>query len=725
MKKTDKMRTISLRTMATFFLGAFALTVQSQSPSWTQVEPGVWKAVVGTPDELDLLRAAGVSPNAGALARMGEVAFPLPKDEIVADLSDGKTFLRFPLVKGEQLFGFGLNFKTVQQRGRILQLHVDNYNGGNDNGRNHAPVPFYVSDNGYGVFINSARYITVYAGTAVRRDSPNAPAPRDRNLDGSWTSQPYSDAVDVVIPANGTEIYLFAGPTPLDAIRRFNLFNGGGCLPPRWGLGFTQRVQKLYTASDVENEAKAFETKGYPLDFIGLEPGWQSKSYPCTLEWDQTRFPDPGGFVKKMKDMGIRLNLWTNPYFSPASPMFDALKPVVGSHTVWGGVVADLTLPEAQKIILGQMDKDQVRIGISGYKMDECDGFDRWLWPDVARFPSGNSAEQLRQTYGLLLQKMTANMFHQKNIRTYGLVRASNGGAVSFPYVLYNDYYSHEDFITALVNCGFSGILWTPEVRGSKSGEEWLRRMQTVCFSPMAMINAWSDGTKPWSFPEVEKEVKDITMLRMQLMPYFYTAFAKYHFEGTPPFRAMNLEPGFGSRAVTELKNKNLGENPYAEAITREIKDQYMAGENLLVAPLFKGQTSRDVLLPKGKWFDFYTGKYVGDGEIIKVTPGLDKIPVFVKDGGVVPMMPPALHAPVAGQKFDLEIRYYGTKNAFYQLYDDDGITFDYEKGLFSWRDIQIERSKNGKCKTSISHAEKGKPDNIGKVSWKIMTTQP
>ena len=725
MKKTNKMRTISLRTMVTFFLGAFALTVQSQSPLWTQVGPGVWKAVVGTPDELDLLRAAGVSPNTGALARMGEVAFPLPKDEIVADLSDGKTFLRFPLVKGEQLFGFGLNFKTVQQRGRILQLHVDNYNGGNDNGRTHAPVPFYVSDNGYGVFINSARYITVYAGTAVRRDSPNAPAPRDRNLDGSWTSQPYSDAVDVAIPANGTEIYLFAGPTPLDAIRRFNLFNGGGCLPPRWGLGFTQRVQKLYTASDVENEAKAFEAKGYPLDFIGLEPGWQSKSYPCTLEWDQTRFPDPEGFVKKMKDMGIRLNLWTNPYFSPASPMFDALKPVVGSHTVWGGVVADLTLPEAQKIILGQMDKDQVRIGISGYKMDECDGFDRWLWPDVARFPSGNSAEQLRQTYGLLLQKMTANMFHEKNIRTYGLVRASNGGAVSFPYVLYNDYYSHEDFITALVNCGFSGILWTPEVRGSKSGEEWLRRMQTVCFSPMAMINAWSDGTKPWSFPEVEKEVKDITMLRMQLMPYFYTAFAKYHFEGTPPFRAMNLEPGFGGRAVAELKNENLGENPYAEAITREIKDQYMAGENLLVAPLFKGQTSRDVLLPKGKWFDFYTGEYAGDGEIIKVTPGLDKIPVFVKDGGVVPMMPPALHAPASGQKFDLEIRYYGTKNAFYQLYDDDGITFDYEKGMFSWRDIQIERTKNGKCKTSISRVEKGKPDNIGKVSWKIMTTQP
>lgn len=68
-------------------------------------------------------------------------------------------------------------------------------------------------------------------------------------------------------------------------------------------------------------------------------------------------------------------------------------------------------------------------------------------------------------------------------------------------------------------------------------------------------------------------------------------------------------------------------------AVNKEIKDQYMAGEYLLVAPMFTGQTSRKVVLPKGKWYDFYTGKLVGEGEVITVTPGLEKIPVFVKDG--------------------------------------------------------------------------------------------
>ncbi|PPJ40370.1 TIM-barrel domain-containing protein, partial [Pseudoxanthomonas sp. KAs_5_3] len=82
-----------------------------------------------------------------------------------------------------------------------------------------------------------------------------------------------------------------------------------------------------------------------------------------------------------------------------------------------------------------------------------------------------------------------------------------------------------------------------------------------------------------------------------------------------------------------------LEENPYAEATTKEIKDQYMAGEYLLVAPLFTGQKTRKVVLPKGNWYDFYTGERVGNGEVITITPGLDKIPVYVKDGGIIPIM--------------------------------------------------------------------------------------
>lgn len=692
-----------------------------QKITWTEVAPGVWKAVTGTPDKLDLFNAAGIKPFTKGLEKLGAGGFPFLQDKISVEIINDETYLRFPLEKEEQIFGFGLNFKTIFQRGKILQLHVDHY-GRSDNGRTHAPVPFYVSEKGYGVFINSSRYIKVYAGTAVRKDSPEAPVPLDRNTDKEWTAEPYSDVVEILVPAPGVEIFVFEGPTPMDAMRRYILYSGGGCLPPRWGLGFTQRVPALYTSDQVEEEAKIFAARGFPLDFIGLEPGWQSKSYPCTFEWDKTRYPDPASFVMHIKEMGLRLNLWTNPYVSPESPIYKDILPFTGTHTVWGGVVPDHSMPEAREIFINQLYKSQVNIGVSGYKLDENDGFDNWLWPDVASFPSGNSAEQLRQTYGLFLQKGTTEMFRKNNTRTYGLTRASNGGGSSFPYVIYNDYYSHPDFITALINSGFCGVLWTPEVRSSDSSEEWLRRIQTVCFSPMAMINAWADGTKPWSFPDVENDVKYYALLRMQLIPYLYSEFAKYHFEGIPPFRGMNLEPGFNIKTAKELMNKNTGENPYYEALTKEIKDQYMTGEYLLVAPLFNGQVSRNVILPEGNWYDFYTGKFAGNGEIITVTPGLSRIPVFVKDGGIIPIMPAELHAPAAGQKFDLEIRYYGSKPGSYRLYDDDGETFDYEKGVYSWREINVMKDNSGDLAGTISKAVEGNPDNIGRVSWKFMS---
>lgn len=701
---------------------ALPFALQAQDIRWSEPYPGVWKGEFGTPESYDLLSASGATPAAGALAAVKagrELQFEAA--DIHAETVDGKTYLRFPLEKGEQIFGLGLNFQTVHQRGKILDLHVDHY-GGRDNGRTHAPVPFYVSSRGYGVLVNSARYLKFWVGTGVRKDSPNRPEAKDRNTDRTWSSRPYSDAVEVLVPAEGVEFYVFAGDVPLDAVRRYNLFCGGGTLPPRWGLGFTQRVQRLYTADDVRREVAEFEEKGFPLDFIGLEPGWQTKAYPCTFEWDRGRFPDPAGFTREMLSKGVRLNLWLNPYVSPDSPISDAMAPYTGSHTVWNGTVPDLTTDGAVRIWTDQLRSSGVDIGVGGYKIDEVDGYDYYLWPDVARFPSGLAAEQIRQTYGVLAQKVTDRLYRERGQRTFGLVRASNAGANNLPYVIYNDYYSHQDFITALVNSSFAGVLWTPEVRGSKSAEEWLRRFQSVVFSPMAMINAWSSGTKPWSFPEVADRVRYYAELRMELMPYFYSEFAKYHFEGTPPFRAMALEAGFRVENKSEVTTSSLEDNPYLEAVNREVKDQYMAGEYLLVAPLFAGETSRKVLLPQGDWYDFYTGEFVGNGIELTAAPGLDRIPVYVKDGAIVPTTPARMHAPSAGEKIDIEFRHYGRAPGSYALYDDDGETFDYEKGDYSWRVATVARDRRGALAGTLSAPEKGRPDNVGKVTFRFMT---
>ncbi|WP_293946746.1 MULTISPECIES: TIM-barrel domain-containing protein [unclassified Sphingobacterium] len=694
---------------------------EAQPIQWKEQYPGVWKGTFGQPEQYTLLGAAGSKPRASTLEQLQSTDFPLPKMDVHAELIDGKTYVRMPLTKNEQIYGLGLNFQTVHQRGKILNLHVDHY-GGKDNGRTHAPVPFYVSSKGYGVLVNSAQYLTYYVGTGVRKEAKEPSEAKDRNTDKSWSSRPYSDAVEIFIPAAGVEIYVFAGVNPLDAVKRYNLFCGGGTLPPRWGLGFTQRVQKLYTAEEVLNEASQFEEHGFPLDFIGLEPGWQSRAYPCTFEWDKGRFPDPASLTQKLAAKGVRLNLWTNPYISPEAGISKAIEPFTGSHTVWSGTVPDLNHPEAKKILAKQFTDAQLNIGVSGYKIDEVDGYDYYLWPDMAKFPSGISGIQMRQTYGVLAQKLTDSLYRSRNTRTYGLVRASNAGANNLPYVIYNDYYSHQDFITALVNSGFCGVLWTPEVRGSKTGEEWLRRFQSVVFSPMAMINAWSSGTKPWSFPEVADQVKYYAQLRMELMPYLYSEFAKYHFEGTPPFRAMALEEGFQGQTKAVLGNRDLETNPYLEAVNGEVKDQYMCGEYILVAPLFAGESSRKVLLPKGNWYDFYTGKYVGNGEEVLANPGIDRIPVYVKDGGIIPMMSSRLHAPLANEKVDLTIRHYGEREGIYQLYDDDGVSFDYEKGAYAWRRVLIRKNAQGRLSGEIAKPQQGKPNTFGKVRFEFMT---
>lgn len=693
-----------------------ALSAQLQ---WREVMPGVWKGTAGVPEKVTLLGIAAATPDSAALRQLPTSSFPLDPGDISVKLSDGKVYLRFPLERNEQIFGLGLNFKTVNQRGRVSQLHMDHY-GGKDDGRTHAPVPLYISSRGYGVLVDAARYITVYAGTAVRTDTKNPPVLHDRNGNKQWESQPYSDAVEMLVPAAGAEIYIFGGPTAMNAVQRYNLFNGGGYLPPKWGLGFTQRVPTLYSQDDIIREAKEFEEHKFPLDFIGVEPGWHSMSYPCTFEWDTKRFPDPAGFINKLSGMGVKANLWINPYVSPKSGLYAPIKPLSGTHTVWNGLVADFTLPQAKALFREHFMKNHISLGVSGYKMDENDGYDKWLWPDVATFPSGTSAEQMRQIYGLAMQQMTDEWFREQNRRTYGLVRASNAGASRFPYVIYNDYYSHPDFITALVNSSFIGVLWTPEVRASKSAEEWVRRMQSVCFSPMAMLNAWADGTKPWSFPEVESAVQEVALLRMQLLPYLYSTFAQYRFEGKPPFRSMNLIDGFAYVPQVSGGKLDATLNPYEAKTRSELKDQYMMGDNMIVAPFFAGDSSRKVYLPKGKWYDFYTGELAGEDGVITVKSRLDRIPLFVRDGGLIPMIPPRRQAPLPGETLPLEVRVYGSAPGSFELYDDDGNTFDFERGQFSRVTLKAAGGKG-----SMDKPKPGKPFGYTpKVKWTFMTAQ-
>ncbi|MCP5535182.1 MAG: DUF5110 domain-containing protein [Akkermansiaceae bacterium] len=675
--------------------------------NWNKLANGVYTAVVG--DEKDIRRysdLAGAPPKLDTLNKLPDTPLAKALKRARYRISkDHKLMVRIPTEHGEKIYGYGIQFDNTMKSGQIVELKVDHFNKGG--GATHAPVPFYISSKGYGVFFNTAKYIKIYNQIGNRRDSANNPREVDRNppadekQPGPWLAVPPGDAIEALIHGDGMELVAFTGTSHQDIVARYNLYSGGGAMPPLWGLGFWHRTPAQYSAAQTTREVAEFKQHNIPLDVIGLEPGWQSKSYPCTFEWQKKRFPDPAGFTRRLLDDGIRLNLWVNPYVSQHARIYKDLYPLSGSHMVWLGIVPDYTLPAARRILLEQHKSDHFDIGVSGYKIDEVDGYDFWLWPDHATFPSGTSAETMRQSYGMLMQKMLyQELFRKNNRRTYSQVRASNGAASNHPFAIYSDSYKHSEYITGLSSASLCGILWCPEIRSARNSREWINRMHTVCFSPMAQLNAWASGTKPWSYPDATDAIRRTIQLRMKLLPYLYTAFADYNLHGIPPIRSMLLESNQAKAQVKEQQRKLDGEtDPYADGFHQKISEDntmFMFGPDILVAPFHNDATQREVQLPEGNWYDFHTGKLAGKGGKITVTSKQtqDLPPLFVREGALIPMLTQAVNRTRDLVGSDIEIRHYGGQDGTCLLYEDDGTSFDYEKGAYTLREFSVKAGK-------------------------------
>ncbi|RTE06347.1 glycoside hydrolase family 31 protein [Paenibacillus whitsoniae] len=705
--------------------------------SWSLAAPGVWRVTLQEMQEakgMTPLTYMNVQPREAALKQMPEVQPPFDWDQVrIEEIRDG-LLVSFPLTPSEKLYGTGLQLMRMNQRGRTRYLRV-NSDPKQDTGETHAPVPFYASDRGYGVLIDTSRIVTMHCGSTLELADTRAEHVRDRNTNAGWSATPLAARTELRLPKDGFDIYVFGGPSLTDVVARYNLFCGGGVLPPKWGLGFWHRVPTLYTDEQVLEEAEQFRQRGIPCDVIGLEPGWHSQSYPVSYEWEANRFPSPGTFVQQLRAKGMRVNLWEHPYVSPTSKIYEKLRPYAGSHTVWGGLAPDYAMEEAAAQYKQVHETEHVSLGVSGYKLDECDGSEltrnSWMFPAHAKFPSGLDGEQMRQLYGLMFQKMTSDLYRSKNRRTYGLVRASGAAASTMPYVLYSDLYDHKQYIRALCNASFSGLLWTPEVRRAVSAEDWVRRMQTVCLSSLAMLNAWGDGTKPWSYPEVESIVRHYIELRMRLLPYLYTAFAAYRETGVPPFRAMPLvmspaeiAAAEGHLAEFEQEVLNTTDAAYGKKTTREWDDQYMLGEFLLVAPLVAGETERDVLLPGGVWYGLETGERYEGGQIVRISAVLEIMPIFVRSGAVIPMMPSMPHVPEPGSPVPLTFVHFGEESGEGTLYDDDGETFAYEEGASHWWRAQVTRRPDGSYAGELLGNDQVVPESFSTIAWQFAQTR-
>ncbi|MCR5041613.1 MAG: glycoside hydrolase [Clostridia bacterium] len=526
----------------------------------------------------------------------------------------GGVLLEYKAAEGTRFYGCGLQFNQFEHTGRKLTLRC-NADPRTPSGDSHAPVPFFVTNKGYGIFIDTARYAEIYFGAQKPGDSF---PPDERGSVKLSTDELYaarmaqsSTYVDIFIPGcDGVDVYIIEGSTMTDVVAQYNMMAGGGPNVPEWALGVLYRCNGSFSDRQILDVAEYMRKNDIPCDIIGVEPGWQTHAYACTYVWDPVRFPDPAGFVGSLREKGFHVNLWEHAYVYPTSPVYDSLKPLSGDYTTFRGLVPDFALPEARRIF-ADFQKKLVELGVDGFKADECDGSDNtggWSFPNHASFPSGLDGEQYHNLLGTLYAQTLLEALGETP--TLSEIRALGALAAPYPFVLYSDLYDHKSFLTALVNSGFSGLLWSPEVRGVSGKKELLRRLQTVVFSVQCLINAWSCPAVPWLDFDCVDEVRELLELRESLVPRLKAAFDLYRDTGIPPVRALVMD---------------YTDDPEAGGID----DEYLFCSDLLVAPITGTQSdAREVYLPAGDWFDFYTGEPVPNGRFSVTT---EKIPVYRK----------------------------------------------------------------------------------------------
>ena len=659
-----------------------ATAVFAASPK--EVYPGVWKITLGSPEKHTPSRYAFKPPVREALKAQSRQPIPGIFRDLRFSADKRGSRIVFPMAEGEHFYGLGLNTRIFEKKdGRYFVAPADDPEG--KEGYSHHPVPFLVSTAGYGILLDTARF----TGWYVRSQHPKDLSRDSLVLSGADPAlfSPLASSgryISVEIPvAKGVDAYIFAGDDLINAVERYNLYSGGGPVPPLWGLGIQYRGCKDLNAEEHLQLIRDIKQDGFPLSMWGLEPGWMTKAYSCDFTWNKETFPDPDDFAARMKQQDLHLILWQHCYVDNESPIFEPLKPLSGDYYVWGGLVPDFALKKTRDIFAAQMDSSIFCYdSVGGMKLDECDyqpfGDNQWSFPVMSRFPSGMDGEQMHTLLGDLYMQTILSSLDKRELRSWNLARNACAFNAPLPFSIYTDAYTYEYYVNGMAQSGFCGSMWNPEIRSASNKTDLLRRMELCLFAPLYNINVWFMPLPPWKqpnrtnningivaadAPEITAGALKIARQRMSLVPYLYSAFMEYHTKGTPPVRAL----------VMDYPN---------DPAVYSVSDQFLAGDRIMCAPCTRESEERSVYFPTGNdWADFYTGKVYRGGSTEKLSYPVGTLPIFVKNDSLLPLAMPRDNI-LPDTVFEVQIREYGNGERGFTLYEDDGVSFDYEKGL-------------------------------------------
>lgn len=617
--------------------------------------------------------------------------------------------------QNDHFYGFGEKTGTLDKFGRRMRMSPKDAIG-------HDPefgdpmykhIPFYIKLNNnnkhaLGLFYNNSYDSTFDMGNEIS---------------GYWARYSYYEA-----DGGDIDLFFINGPTVSEVLDNYTKLTGRQAMPPKQSLGYT--ASTMYYAElekDCDKEIyevikKYFEEKMY-IDNFKVASGYSSgekDNLRYTFNWNKKRFPDPDGFVKNMNEKGINVIPNLKPGILPNHPYKDEfeksdafIKDPDGNKDYlgrwWGGIgrFIDFTKPSGREIWKTLLKKTILSKGVTTVWNDNCeyDGVeDRNA---VCDFDGGKGTMAELKIMHSNMMAYTAKQAVSEmypNCRPYIINRAGFAGVQRYAQTWggdnLTDWRTLKFNIDTIMGMGLSGVANNGcdiggFAGGAPEGELLLRWIQNGIFQPRFCINSANNDntvTQPWMYEEYNEFVRNAYSQRYRMLPYLYSLMYEAHITGKPIMRPLLME---------FQDDINCYEDKYST---------FMFGSSVLVANVVeKGAVSRKLYLPKGcKWYDMNDNmhEYEG-GQVIEIPVTLNSIPMFLRGNGIFVTSEDVKHITTDKMK-NLNILIGAEGDSSFYLYDDDGVSNDFEKGVYQYTEIKV----SGKARKQISFKTTGSYKN-------------
>ncbi len=607
-------------------------------------------------------------------------------DALGTYFDNGEIYCFKKLFDNEKFAGLGEKTGHQNRRGNsYVNWNTDNPHYMDWDDPLYSSIPFYIGfhdGNKYGIYVDNTAKTVFNFGAGNNRFSYFAT--KDSQLD----------------------YYYIYGKSVAAIISNYASLTGKIEMPPLWGLGFQQCRWSYTPDTEVLDVAQKFRHKKIPLDVIYLDIDYMDGYKVFT--WHPENFSNPAKLISNLKKSGIHTMVIIDPGIKVEKgyKIYDEgvkkgyfLKYPDGTFyegEVWPGLChfPDFTNPEVRKWWGGNF-KVLTGAGVTGFwnDMNEIAVWGKDVPGIIEMYGEGNPTDyaHLKNTYGMQMARATfegtKKLLNGK--RPLILTRSGFAGFQRYSAIWTGDNHATDEHmmlgIRMVNSLGLSGVPFAGYDVGGFNGdatkELYSRWVSIGAFSPFFRAHS-ATGTKraePWSFGEnAERIAKRFIKLRYNMLPYIYSLFYEASETGMPVQRSLLID---------------YSDDP--RSFNYQYENQYLFGPAFLVAPSGSRQKAVKVFLPAGKWYYFYNGKqYEGNSEILTECP-LNKPAVFVKAGSIIPVQKSVQNTSQnRGDTLEIHI-YKGDKKSSFTYYEDDGISYDYKKGMYHTRIIDYIPREN------------------------------